>query len=208
MYSINTKYPVAVDSPDHLHPKGTANDNNSWPRFIAEMGQRFGRKLRVLDLGCSGGQFVADFLAAGHHAVGIEGSDYSLKAGRANWPELAGSHLFTADISQPFEVLWNGSHTIFDIITAVEVLEHIPEDRLEQVFVNISAHLAGEGLFVASIGTKRDTWQGVELHQTVQSADWWLDRLKRYFQVLDEPGITNWPRHKHPHSLSVALRRR
>ena len=209
MFRVETNYPIAIDSPDHLHPKGTACDNNTWPGFIDDVEKHFARKVRFLDLGCAGGQFVADFLARGHEAVGLEGSDYSLRHNRANWPTLAGANLFTCDISRPFRIsIGNDGWPGFDVITAIEVLEHIPPDRIDQVLKNIADHLHPNGWFVASIGTRRDTFDGVELHQTVEQADWWQDKLSGLFSPVLPCPINSWPRHKHKHSLSVCVSRK
>jgi hypothetical protein len=58
-----------------------------------------------MDLGCSGGGLVFDFLLRGHTAVGIEGSDFSQKSQRAEWRLLNQCNLLTADITKPFQVI-------------------------------------------------------------------------------------------------------
>jgi hypothetical protein len=105
---VRTDYPVADDSPDHLRPRGTAFDNSRNRRFNRKLSALYcglDRPIRVLDLGCAGGGFVCDCLTDGQVAVGIEGSDYSSRWGRAEWPLLGGRALFTADITRPFEVV-------------------------------------------------------------------------------------------------------
>ena len=37
MISIKTQYPIAIDSPDHLYPWGTKNDNSSSAGFIDDI---------------------------------------------------------------------------------------------------------------------------------------------------------------------------
>ena len=105
-YAIETSHHVAADSNDHIFPRGAKNDNTRYPRFVAAIEAVLGQKLRVLDLGCSGGGMVLDFLLSGHNAVGIEGSDYSQRWQRAEWANI-GDRLFTADITKPFTL-----HTI------------------------------------------------------------------------------------------------
>ncbi len=52
---IETDYPVALDSPDHVFPWGTARDNSVNLRFNQKVYRLFKREfLKVLDLGCSG----------------------------------------------------------------------------------------------------------------------------------------------------------
>lgn len=152
---------------------------------------RFNRKLyalfeglprppRVLDLGCSGGGFIRDCLNDGCLAVGLEGSDFSLRMSRAEWALLANKFLFTADITKPFQLLANhddGSKQPlrFDAITSWDVLEHIETKDLPEVCKNLTNNLADDGICIFSISDSSDTIRGVELHQTIQPKSWWRD---------------------------------
>lgn len=176
-----TNKPVAFDSPDFIQPWGTARDNS--------VNLAFNRKLlwwtpvsrlRVLDLGCAGGGFVKSILNQGGFAVGVDGSDYSKLRKRAEWATIP-NKLFTADITEPFQ-LWvdeNGQeHPIqFNVITAWEVMEHIHKDKLYNVFENISRHLSPHGVVIMSISPNEEIIQGVRLHQTIESRDWWISKF-------------------------------
>jgi hypothetical protein len=139
-YSIQTEHSVAISSNDHKRPRGTKNDNTRSPRFVTACERHFpGEKLHFVDLGCSGGGLVLDFLLRGHQAVGLEGSDYSQKSQRAEWRLLDKSNLFTADITKPFQIHEpDGSEFKAHVVSAWEVMEHIPEQGLPQLFTNIS----------------------------------------------------------------------
>lgn len=187
MIEVRTEKRVAVDSPDHRAPWGTAQDNSTNHRFNEKVFRLFGRRwLQVLDLGCSGGGFVRSMVDDGHHAVGIEGSDYSARMRRAEWRTIP-ERLFTADITEPFAVLENGSLMTFDLITAWEVLEHLPENKLGVVCANIIKHLKGDGLFIASICTGQDRG----LHQTVKPRAYWLSLFEQY-RLRHHPAIVAW----------------
>jgi hypothetical protein len=155
-FRVATDHPVAVESRDHTHPGGTMHDSSTNPAFNKKLYELFpGRKLMALDLGCAGGGFVRSLLDDGHEAVGLEGSDYSLRwdgpggteaerarrkpGRRAEWANIP-DNLFTADITKPFVVdadatgvaaMWftgkRGSLASFDVVTAWEVMEHLPE---------------------------------------------------------------------------------
>ncbi len=174
---IKTDFPVAFDSPDHLHPHGTRRDNSTSAKFTRQMSRYFKRKIRVLDLGCAGGQMVIDFNNAGHLAIGLEGSDYNERYGRFNWPN---GHLFTCDISRPFQMM-----TKFDLITCWETIEHISCERLVVFVENVLKHLADDGLFLVSAAPFPYRYRGADYHQTVWSIDEWKSYLSNYFDIID-----------------------
>jgi 2-polyprenyl-3-methyl-5-hydroxy-6-metoxy-1,4-benzoquinol methylase len=179
---LDTQHPVAFESPDHLIPWGTCRDNSTNKKFVTVMHQRIRREhpqtmLGSLDLGCSGGQLVADFRSLGWLAVGLEGSDFSLKHKRANWPALAGKNLFTCDITKPFKLTNGGQPVQFHLVTMWEVLEHIHQNDLPQLFGNIAGHLAPGGYFIASTTSEPDIHDGMDLHQTKWTNQQWLQWL-------------------------------
>lgn len=153
-YKVLSDYEVAEDSLDHIVPEGTSRDNHTSPGYISEVLNYFDNKqIDYLDLGCSGGQLVVDFLNKGNNALGLEGSNYSVINKRANWPEYHNKNLFTCDISRPFEILnaETNEKVLFDCISAWEVLEHIPVERLPVLMKNIYSHLKPNGVFVGSV---------------------------------------------------------
>jgi len=179
MIEVVTEYPVAIDSPDHLKPWGTMRDSSVLPSFNAKLFARYD-VAQLLDLGCAGGGLVESVLEDGGFAVGIEGSDYSKKRDRASWASIPGN-LFTADIGHPFEVMADGDRAYFDVVTAWEVLEHLTEEGIHGLVLNVRAHLAPGGVLLASIAPREDhPW-----HQTVRSPGWWLDRLTSLGLELD-----------------------
>ena len=179
---VRTDFPVACTSNDHLYPRGTLNDDTHSMRFCAACERLFpGKKLHYLDLGCSGGGLVTDFLLNGHDAVGLEGSDVSLRIRRAQWRYLANIRLFTADATKEFKILEikDQKEEIFkaDVISAWEFMEHIREEDLPQVFLNVKNHLAPGGYFIGSIATFDDIVHGVSYHPTVQNKEWWKEKF-------------------------------
>lgn len=57
---INTMFPVAYDSADHMEPEGTKNDNSSNIDLIHEIEKDLSEisPLQILDLGCAGGDII------------------------------------------------------------------------------------------------------------------------------------------------------
>jgi hypothetical protein len=128
---------------------------------------------------------VADFRSLGWLAVGLEGSDYSLKHGRANWPALAGKNLFTCDVTKPFKITVDRQPAKFHLITMWEVLEHIPTPELPQLFDNIVSHLGNGGYFIASTTSDPDIHDGIDLHQTKWTNDEWQRWLAKTHPELE-----------------------
>jgi SAM-dependent methyltransferase len=188
--SVQTEHPVAFESPDHLAPKGTAENNSTNKKFVLHMDTKLHREfgagaLRVMDLGCSGGQMVRDFIDLRWLGLGLEGSDFSLKHRRANWAELANTHLFTCDITKPFRATLDSQPVRFHLITSWEVMEHIATPDLTQVFKNVCDHLEPGGYFIASTTETSDMHEGLELHQTRWPNSQWREFVAKNFPDLE-----------------------
>ncbi len=174
-YTLTTAHPVALASPDHTHPRGTMLDNSTNAAFNAKLYAMAPMvKLSVMDLGCSGGGFVKSLIDDGHAAIGVEGSDYSQRAKRAEWATIP-DNLFTADITKPFSVQCDGTPATFDVITAWEVIEHIAEADLVEVCSNVRRHLAPGGIWIMSVCPVSEDIDDVRYHQTIQPFIWWLE---------------------------------
>lgn len=188
---LQTDYPIAYESLDHLYPHGTIRDNTRYPRFVEKCEELLLPKkdLAFLDLGCSGGGMVLEAALRGHISMGLEGSDCSKKEQRAEW-RLLGDRLQTCDITKPFYLRKPGGDIQqFDVITAWEVLEHIAETDLPQLFENIKNHLTSDGYFVGSIANwdDIDPVSGVNWHVTVHPYEWWVKEFSNAgFKVQTE----------------------
>lgn len=191
-FAVETNHRVAFESPDHIVPFGTALNNSTNKKFVLHMDEFLRRELKAgtatlnfMDLGCSGGQLVADFMKLKWRGVGLEGSDFSLKFKRANWATLANINLFTCDITKPYQVTLDGQPAQFHLITAWEVMEHIATPDLDAVFNQVRKHLAPGGYFVASTTETSDIQEGLELHQTQWTNVQWRAYVEKSFPDLE-----------------------
>jgi SAM-dependent methyltransferase len=175
-FFISTDCPVAIDSVDHIDPKGTKWDNNKNLKFNDKLLAMIPhRPISVMDIGCAGGGMVKTFVDAGQIAIGIEGSDYSKKIKRAAWGTIP-EYLFTADARKPFVIFDIHNQLVkFDVITAWEFFEHIEEDKIPGVIENIQRHLKPGGLLIGSINTSGHTAH----HPTVKRPEWWFELFER-----------------------------
>jgi cyclopropane fatty-acyl-phospholipid synthase-like methyltransferase len=195
LITVETDYPVATDSVDHIHPRGTKQDNTHCPKFIDLLTKD--HKPRYMDLGCAGGGLVKEFHDVGCVAVGVEGSDYGRNSRFGEWATIP-ENLFTADLTKSFQVFQDNKPLLFDVITAWEVLEHIPEACVPQMLENIRKHLSPTAFFMGSISRGTDTYEGVEYHCTVQQPDWWEIRFEQAGLIFDQEMYDyvepDWPR--------------
>lgn len=171
---IRTDHPIASDSNDHLFPLGAINDNTSCPAFLKACERIMPAELLLyLDLGCAGGQLVREFIEAGNVAFGVDGAAAAMRENWAKYPD----HYFGADISHAFTIESPigppGMPICFDVISAWEVPEHIPEERLPQFFQNVRTHLKETGLFVSTISTVACEVNGHVYHRTIHDLNWW-----------------------------------
>lgn len=196
LFSIQTNHPVAIDSPDHTHPWGAARDNHSNESFITEVKDFiFNRSpsskkdYKVMDFGCAGGKLIKDTLKYTDFAVGIEGSDYCAVNSKFEWLDLHNKNLFTADLTKPLTVLCNQDIYKCDVITAWELIEHIPESSFTQFFNNVANHLATGGIFLGSGAWHMERPTGPELHVSRFSKEIWMNNIfpKSYFKEIPFP---------------------
>lgn len=189
MITLETSHPIAYESPDHIFPWGTKNDNSTNEGFINETldfwEQRGKSKVNFLDLGCSGGQLVVDYINKGHLGVGLEGSDYSVVHKRANWPEYYNKNLFTCDVTKPYKLLKDNKEIKFDVISAWEVIEHIAEKDLIPFFNQINKNLISGGFFCGSISMNIEVLEGHALHQTVWNEKKWYEKFPQILKGTD-----------------------
>jgi len=105
-----------------------------------------GRRERLLDVGCGDARFLAD--AARHtHAVG---SDISLRALGHARRLAAGTHL----VSSGGEALPFRDRT-FDVVTLLDVIEHIPDEDESTVIAEAHRVLRPGGRLIVSSNTDR-----------------------------------------------------
>ena len=176
MHKLLTDFPIAYESYDHTNPKGTKQDNTKNGLYVRNLIRKLGPNMKYLDLGCAGGGFVSQFIKNNIFAIGIDGSDYGFKNKTGEWNNIP-HNLFTADITKPFKIVDDSEQIIkFDAISAFDVLEHIYEKDLHQLFINVNNHLNMNGHFIVGIATFPDE----NYHVTLKEETWWNDIFSKY----------------------------
>lgn len=211
-FTLHTDYPIATESRDHhVFDDGKVSfvNNSRSTDFNQQLQDLLKHTLEpsVLDIGCAGGGMVHDVLEMGIDAVGLEGSDFCKRNKLKEWP-LIPENLFTCDVTKPFVLSSeNGPHP-FDVITAWEVFEHIPEEDLPQLMRNLNTHSkTGTGL-VCSIANFPSPVLGVELHRTIKESKWWETLFAAYDWRRDKELERHFDGHRvRTGSYNFAMRR-
>jgi 2-polyprenyl-3-methyl-5-hydroxy-6-metoxy-1,4-benzoquinol methylase len=193
MITVECEKHIALESKDHTNPIGCVQDNNTNYLYLMQVKKYFNKSnISVMDLGCAGGQMVIDHTNMNDIAVGLEGSSHVLNGkGAHNWTNYKDKNLFLCDITEEFLCKNNNEQIIFDYIQLWEVFEHIPEEKLSQLFLNINKHLSDGGLLCGSISTiPCDSGN----HVCIKPKEWWILTFKNNGFELNEYIFNYLPR--------------
>lgn len=193
-----TDHPLASGSFDYIEPWGT-KENNVNLAFNDKLYHLCNWKpLKILDVGCAAGGFVAQCIQDGHHAIGIDGSDFNIKnPTNGCWYEHP-HNFFTCDVSKPFQLQdENGNAPNFNVVTCWETLEHLDENGVDTLLATINQYSNQNTLFIGTIACHFDK----EYHQIIEQPGWWFSKLREfnwiYNQGLVEYFNCDWIRRKH-----------
>jgi SAM-dependent methyltransferase len=174
--------------------------------FYRSTVERHARKdgpLRVLDVGCGLGSFLAHLRKSDPYRTrfsltGIDVSEFAVAANTATYPAE------TFHVSGAEQIAGLGQ--AFDVVTAFDVLEHLEDP--DQAASAISRSLAQGGVFHFVV----PVYDGIlgpivrfldkdETHVQLQSREWWLDWAASHFEVIEWVGIfrmlTPWNHYFH-----------
>jgi ubiquinone/menaquinone biosynthesis C-methylase UbiE len=133
---------------------------------------------RSLDVGCGIG-FVFEYLS-GHqfnfHTFGVDISDQAINKAKERLAALQhlDARLKTLDSQTlPFE------DNYFSLVTSFDVLEHLDEPDIDATLGEINRVLRPGGTFYGAVSCRKsgiDDKFGDNLHRTVRSVDWWIEK--------------------------------
>ena len=124
----------------------------------------------VVDFGCGGNEFIKKLNTAfggwlGYHDTGLRGIGVDFVNPKA-------------DLIHPMhKVPINDSAA--DVITAFDALEHLLPEEVEEVLAEMARVGKPGGMFVFSISHKPSviTSLGENLHPTVETGEWWMEKI-------------------------------
>lgn len=131
----------------YMSPESIGDGYPPYRDFFARLKATFGeRPLRILDVGCGNGQFIAAALARGHEAFGVE-------------IDPANRALMTEDVAQ--RVIFAGAEQalpdfdgVFDVVAFWDSFEHM--DRPFPLLAHVAPHLAPGGLVFLRVNNTHD----------------------------------------------------
>lgn len=140
--------------------------NEFWTRFFSTVADHIVRDLApstVLDAGCAMGFLVEALVDRGVDAVGVDISDYAISQGRPDVRE----RLRTGSVLEPFD-------RRFDLITCIEVIEHLDPRAAERLVENLCMH--SDDVLLSS--TPSDYKE--ETHINVNPPEHWAELFARH----------------------------
>lgn len=96
----------------------------------------------VLDVGCGDGYLLGN-LGNIPQRVGVDLNSHALSFARAFFPDVEFRNCDVSEISENF-----------DVVCAIEVLEHVPDDAVSNFLQTITARLKPGGVLLISVPTK------------------------------------------------------
>ncbi|MBE2286877.1 MAG: methyltransferase domain-containing protein [Prosthecobacter sp.] len=127
----------------------------------------------VIDVGCGGGAFAAEFNRAGVKAIGLEHSPHGVALARQQ-----GVDCRPFDVALPVEAQISEKA---DLVYSFEVAEHVPA-ALADHFVRFACALGPVVVFAAA-----QPGQGGIGHINEQPVSYWVEKFGRAGFELDEP---------------------
>ena len=135
---------------------------------------------RSLDVGCGIG-FAFEYLS-GHqfnfHTFGVDISDQAIEKAKERLANLQNleARLKTLDgQTLPFE------DDYFSLVTSFDVLEHLDEPDIDATLREIDRVVRPGGTFYGAVSCRKsgiDDKFGDNLHRTVRSVDWWIEKTR------------------------------
>lgn len=122
---------------------------------------------KYLDVGCGRGDSLAVAMSLGYFTQGVEVVDYLCVPPTIILVE--GAH------DMPFE------DNKFDVVTCMDVMEHIPEEDVDLVIAEI-ARVGKECLF--GISYRSSIRMDMELHVTRHNCAWWAEKMICYYKEV------------------------
>lgn len=137
--------------------------------------EKFSKDSAIIDIGCGKGHYIKHLINSGYNNIlGIEFSSVCSEKYLQNVPHLNVDFLKHCDSIEDKK---------YEICLCMDVLEHIPYDKVEFMVSNIAR--IGNGA-ILGIANHSDIFLGEELHIIQENDEWWILLLKKYFNTVEK----------------------
>lgn len=137
--------------------------------------EKISKESKVIDIGCGKGHYIKHLINSGYrNTLGIEFSSVCSEKYLQNVPHLNIDFLKHCESIKDKE---------YEICLCMDVLEHIPYEKVEFMVSNI-ARIGNRSIL--GIANHSDIFMGEELHIVQETDQWWTLLLKKYFITVEK----------------------
>jgi glycosyltransferase involved in cell wall biosynthesis/SAM-dependent methyltransferase len=152
--------------------------DEGWLNFFDQIAKRIieqSEPKTVLDAGCAWGFLVEAFRKRGVEAYGVDISEYAIQN---TSPDIK-PYCWIGSITEPFPEK-------YDLITCIEILEHMPRREAEKAIENLCNH-TNEIVFSSTPFDYKET-----THVNVHDPEYWAEQFARYGFYRDLEADLSW----------------
>jgi SAM-dependent methyltransferase len=152
--------------------------------LVAELGYSRSSSPTILELGCGPGHMMFMLRRYGiQDYLGVDGNPYFIEFN----PSLVGfeGHFRLLDLTHKIRLADESGPLTFDVVFSFEVLEHIPEEKLDTMLETARSHMS-EGSFLICTASRQEE---IDVHVLVRDREWWVGRLAAAGLEPPEPSL-------------------
>ena len=169
------KYKRMWERPEYRHYSPA---QSLFPKIVAAFDAATIKKKKLIDYGTGTGRMALMFQQMGVDVLALDFADNCMD------PEPASKvNLKVCNLWEPIEIKKKA-----DLGTCIDVMEHIPTDKVDAVLKNIASTCNKCVFHIAYEADNMGTLIGEPLHLTVRPASWWQQKLERFFKNIKTDG--------------------